>query len=250
MIEHVPAPAIAPPDLKRGHALFIDFDGTLVEIAALPGLVRIEPGLRALLDSTLAFVDGAVAIVSGRPVDELANFLGPFAGTLIGQHGLERRRIDGTIVRWTAEPALALIRALFAEFAARHDGVVVEDKGCTIALHFRNAPASAADCHAIAREAVSLSGGAVDAIYGKMVVELVPIGGGKGGAIAALLAEPPFRGRTPIFVGDDSGDEEGFAVVSQRGGISIHVGDGATIAPFRLKSVARVRDWLARSVAA
>jgi trehalose 6-phosphate phosphatase len=250
MIDGVPAPAIAPPDLKRGHALFIDFDGTLVEIAALPGLVRIAPSLRSLLESTLAFLDGAVAVVSGRPVDELANFLGPFAGTLIGQHGLERRRDDGTIVRWTAGPALARIRGLLAEFAAGRDGVVVEDKGCTIALHFRNAPQYADDCQAIARAAVSMSGGAVDAIYGKMVVELVPIGGGKGEAIAALLAEPPFRGRTPIFVGDDTGDEEGFAVVSERGGISIHVGDGPSIAPFRLKTVARVRDWLARSVAA
>ncbi len=184
---------------------------------------------------------GAVAIVSGRSVDDLARLLAPFPGTLIGQHGLERRRADGRTVHWSAPPALARIRETLTEFAAQHDGVALEDTGATLALHYRQAPRLAAACRDIAQRASELVGGVFEAVDGKMVVELVPEGSGKGGAIAVLLTELPFAGRVPIFVGDDSVDEEGFAVIDGMGGISIHVGEGATSARYGVGSVGELR---------
>jgi trehalose 6-phosphate phosphatase len=243
------ASAASPPALQRSHALFLDFDGTLVDIAPLPGDVRVTPDLRRLLGAVAGLLDGAMAIVSGRPVDDLARLLRQFPGALVGQHGLERRRADGRMIRWSAEPSHALIRATLAEFAARHEGVALEDKGATVALHYRGAPELAPECRNFVQRLAAVSGGALEAIDGKMVVELVPEGTGKGGAIAALLAEPPFRGRVPAFVGDDSADEEGFAVIDRLGGVSIHVGDGATSARHRLGSVGEVRAWLARALA-
>ena len=241
-----PGAFLPPPELQRLNALFLDFDGTLVEIAPSPGQVDAPPELRALLVAVAARLDGAVAVISGRSLDDLARQLRPFAGVLIGQHGLERRRSDGRVIRWSAAPALAKIRARLAEFARHHEGVMVEDKGATIALHFRSAPWLAARCRDIVRRAIDATGGTYEAIDGKMVVELVPEGSGKGGAIAALVAEPPFAGRVPIFVGDDSVDEEGFSVIDRLGGVSVHVGRGPSVARHRLGSVAEVRAWLAR----
>jgi trehalose 6-phosphate phosphatase len=234
-----------PPRLDRGHSLFLDFDGTLVDIAASPGLVRVTPDLPPLLGALSATVGSAVAILSGRPVDELARLLAPFAGTLVGQHGLERRSADGRITGWSPVPALDRIRATLAAFAERTDGVALEDKGATLSLHFRQAPARAGECRAVARRAVLDSCCAFEVTDGKMVVELVPEGGGKGGAIAGLQAEPPFKGRVPVFLGDDSADEEGFAVIHRLGGVSIHVGGGTTQARHCLASVGDVLAWLA-----
>jgi trehalose 6-phosphate phosphatase len=240
----------SPPGLDRNHALFLDFDGTLVDIAAKPGLVRVSSEVPRLLCAWSELLGGAVAILSGRPVDELARFLTPFAGALVGQHGLERRGAGGGAAGWSAAPALSRIRGILADFAAQHAGVALEDKGATLSLHFREAPARAAECSAIVRQAVAESGGAFDVTEGKMVVELVPEGGGKGGAIAGLVVEPPFKDRVPVFVGDDSADEEGFRVVHRLGGVSIHVGGGATAARYRFAAVSDVLAWLARGLSA
>jgi len=238
-----------PPPLLRSHALFLDFDGTLVDLAATPGMVLVPAELLHLLEQVSARLDGAMAIVSGRSVDDLSRLLVGFPGVLVGQHGLERRRADGRIIRWSTDPGHALIRRAVAEFAARHEGVTIEDKGATVAVHFRSAPWLESECKTLAGQLADASGGALEAIDGKMVVELVPEGSGKGGAIAALHAEPPFVGRVPVFVGDDSADEEGFAVVHSLGGISVHVGDGATSARYRFGSFRHVRDWLERALA-
>lgn len=240
--------AARPPALLRSHALFLDFDGTLVDIAPVPGDVRVTRELRRLLGAVASLLEGAVAIVSGRPVDDLAQLLWGFPGALVGQHGLERRRADGRTIRWTSETSHDLIRATLAEFVMRHDGVALEDKGASVALHYRLAPDLAHECRDFVKHLAAVSGGALEAIDGKMVVELVPEGSGKGGAIAALLAEPPFMGRLPVFIGDDSADEEGFVVTERLGGVSIHVGDGLTSARYRLGSVGAVRAWLAEAL--
>jgi trehalose 6-phosphate phosphatase len=238
----------SPPGLDRGNALFLDFDGTLADIAARPGLVQVSADVPRLLCALFDQLGGAVAILSGRPVDELSRLLAPFAGAVVGQHGLERRGAGGGATG--SSPALARVRAMLADFAARRDGVMLEDKGATLSLHFREAPAHAEECRLIARQAVAESGGAFDLIEGKMVLELVPEGGGKGGAIAGLLVEPPFKGRVPVFVGDDSADEEGFRVVHRLGGVSIHVGDGITAARYRFAAVSDVLAWLAAGISA
>jgi trehalose 6-phosphate phosphatase len=238
----------APPALRRHNALFLDFDGTLVDIAAAPDLVRVAPELPHLLRAVADLLDGSLALVSGRPLDELGGLLAPFSGAMAGQHGRERQRCDGSVLRSPVPPALARAAPVMADFAERHPGVMLEDKGGSLALHYRQAPSLAATCSALVRRAVDASGGALKAIDGKMVVELMPRTAGKGQAIASFLTEPPFRGRVPMFAGDDVGDEEGFAVVNRLGGISVHVGDGPTAARHRLAGVGDVLAWLARSV--
>jgi trehalose 6-phosphate phosphatase len=241
--------ALAPPPLHRDQALFLDFDGTLVEIAQSPSLVRVPAELPELLRELTSWLDGAVAVVSGRPLDELARMLAPFHGGIAGDHGLERRLGDGTVTRCLAHHELDRFRPLVAGFAARHNGVLLEDKGGSLALHYRQSPALAARCRALVRRAAQASNGALATIAGKMVVELIPQSAGKGRAIAGFLADPPFRGRLPVFVGDDITDEDGFAVVNRTGGVSVHVGGGATIAHHNLATVGDVLAWLTRGLA-
>ena len=238
-----------PPRLGRDQALFLDFDGTLVEIAPLPPLVRVAAELPDLLDKVADRLGCAMAVVSGRPLDELTRMLAPFAGIIAGQHGLEHRRADGTVIRHGARPELDGLRPLLAGFAARHEGVLFEDKGAGLALHYRQAPLLGVRCRALVRQAATTSNGALAAVAGKMVIELTPRANGKGRAIADFLAEAPFRGRRPVFVGDDTTDEDGFAVVNRLGGVSVHVGGGATIARHNLATVGDVLAWLARGLA-
>jgi trehalose 6-phosphate phosphatase len=238
----------APPPLHCSQALFLDFDGTLVEIAPAPGLVRVPAELPHLLGELADRLGGAVAVVSGRPLDELARMLAPFAGGIAGDHGLERRYGDGNVTRCLTYPELDRFRPLAADFAMQHAGVLLEDKGGSLALHYRQAPSLAASCHALIQGAAQASNGALAVVEGKMVIELMPRSGGKGRAIVEFLADTPFRGRLPVFIGDDTTDEDGFAAVNQLGGISIHVGGGTTIARHSLATVGDVWAWLVRGL--
>lgn len=245
----LPAPPDLTPDLVGEIALFLDFDGTLVEIAPAPELVEPPPGLGRLLDSLAGRLDGALAIVSGRPVEALRRYLLPFAGLLIGQHGMERRETDGRIVAVPPPPGLEPIRLSLAAFVERHPGLRLEDKGGTLSLHYRQAPELALACRRELRRAVIASCGRFRSIDGHMLVELVPSAAGKAQAIAALLDTPPFQGRRPVFIGDDTGDEPGFELVNGLGGISVRIGEGATAARHRLRGPAAVLDWLGSAAA-
>lgn len=233
------------PEPGARWAVFLDFDGTLVEIAPAPDLVRVPDRLPALLESLRDRLDGGLALVSGRPIAQIDEYLRPFRGAAAGLHGLERRRADGALVETPPHPALEPLRARLVPFAASRPGVLLEDKVLSIALHYRNAPEREAECRAEMEAALADAPG-LDLLRGKMVFEARPHGMDKGNAIALFLAEPPFRGRTPVFVGDDRTDEDGFRIVAAQGGIAIKVGSGETLAPLRADSVAEIHDWLRR----
>lgn len=240
----LPAPAL-------DWALFLDFDGTLAEIAARPEHVRID----ALLPPTLAdlhgVLGGAVAIISGRPLVDLDILLAPAMLAAAGLHGLERRLADGRVVRAAGAAAeLAGVRRALALLIKGKPGLMLEDKQLTLALHYRQAPQWRAECRRAVDEALAGSSGALQVLAGKMVYEIKPVDVNKGSAIDAFLAEPPFLGRVPVFIGDDVTDEDGFAVVNRRGGIAIRVGDGAaTRARWHIASVGELLDWLQGALA-
>jgi trehalose 6-phosphate phosphatase len=243
-----PAP---PPALGVQSAVFLDVDGTLLEIASRPELVRVPLGLPALIAHLSEERQGALALISGRALAQLDQLFRPWHGAAAGLHGIERRRADGTLDRIldsASAAALDLIRPKLAALADDGSGLVIEDKGGTLALHYRAAPEREAEIRAYAAALQREAPTALRLITGKMVVEFQPRSVDKGLAIAAFLAEEPFFGRLPVFVGDDTTDEDGFAELRRRGGIAVRVGQASkTAANYTLPSVTSVLDWLART---
>lgn len=227
-------------------AYFLDMDGTLIEIAETPAAAHTDPCLLDLIQRLSTACQGAVALISGRAVADLERRLAGLRLPLAGQHGLERRDAAGKHYRHAApDEARRAIATRLQPVLQRHPGLLLEDKGLSIALHYRQAPQLAAYVHRLLK---SLLDGRADALQlqkGKRVVEIKPAGFDKGTAIEAFLDEAPFRGRRPVFIGDDATDEHGFAVVNRRDGISIKVGKGRSQARYRLPDVAAVRAWLA-----
>ena len=225
-----------PPvlDLDRC-ALFLDYDGTLVDLAPTPAEAVADAGLRELLATLQVRLTGALGIVTGRPVADIDGFLAPLRLTVAGLHGLVRRRHDGAIAEAPLpEGLLPPVREALARFVASHPGTMLEDKRLSLALHYRQAPEAAAAAGELAQALAAASDGLLRLQRGKMVEELLPAGFDKGGAVKALLEEPDFRGRLPIFVGDDVTDEAGFRSVNGLGGVSIRVGAGPTEATHQL----------------
>lgn len=228
-------------------ALFLDVDGTLLEIAPTPDGVRVPARLKSLLSGLAEAAGGALAFVSGRPIAQLDRWFAPLRIPSAGLHGLERRDAAGKIHRASFdERALQRARAFLAALVKSNPGLLLEDKQMTLALHYRQAPELEATARKGAAHALELAGDAFCVLDGKMVLELKPDGFSKSLAIAAFLAEPPFAGRTPLFVGDDRTDEAGFSYVNGLGGIAVHVGNNPdTRARWRLPDVAAVHQWLA-----
>ena len=242
-----------PPPLDPACALFLDIDGTLLEIAPRPDLVEVPAALPSLLAQLAAQRQGALALVSGRRLADVDRLFRSWRGAAAGLHGAERRRSDGQRVATgdsaadhAAAAALDALRPRLRQYAERAPGVLLEDKGGTIAVHYRAAPERATEVHALAEELLRDFDERLRLISGKMIIELAPLHYGKSGAIAAFLSAPPFTGRTPVFLGDDNTDEDGFAEVNRRGGTSIRVGPPAqTRARYALPSVTAARAWLA-----
>lgn len=239
-----PNRASALPPASPEFAYFLDFDGTLLEIAARPDRVCADVSLRRLLSDLRRACDGAVALISGRRIVDIDALLDAPGLPVAGMHGLERRDARG---RWHCPPAGTIPEALrnrLAALEACYPGLLVEDKGATIAVHYRQRPALASWLHRLlARYLQPLP--QLTVLRGKCVLEIRPRGGDKGTAVAAFLDEAPFAGRRPVFIGDDVTDEDGFTQVNRRGGLSIKVGRGRTGAALRLADVAEVRQWLA-----
>ena len=237
-----------PPALNEHCALFLDIDGTLLDLASTPDRVRVDASIRALLPALAQRLGGAVALITGRAISDADRLFRGLALPVAGQHGLERRAADGSIhLHEASMRGLERLRRELVRFVTRHPGLLLEDKGATLALHYRRAPGLAAHVHRTLR--TMLRATAVSAEWrlqpGKRILEIKPDGRDKGTAILEYMAEPPFAGRLPVFVGDDLTDEYGFVAAMHLCGWAVKVGRGATRAGFRLRDVAAVRAWLA-----
>ncbi len=227
-------------------AMFLDVDGSLLEIQPRPDAVHVSPALCAMLAALHAALGGAVALISGRPLDDVDRLFAPLKLPAAGQHGLERRAGNGRRVRPPLLPdGFNEVEAQLAAFAARHPGLLLERKTHGLALHYRNAPACAGAVSRLTRRLAAHTRPPLVLVEGKMVAELRAPGGDKGAAIGAFMTEVPFRGRTPVFVGDDVTDEDGFSAVNALGGHSILVGERASAARWRIASVGALGEWLA-----
>ncbi len=239
--------AQALPPWPSRPALFLDLDGTLLEIVDHPRLAAASARLTALLPALPLATGGAVALVSGRAIEDIDRILAPHSFVAAGVHGLQRRDAAGRLsaAAGTIPPAAQeRVRA----FAARH-GLLLEDKGVSLALHYRNRAELEADVHRFVESLQALLPPEVEVLLGHKVVEIKPNVANKGDAIRAFMEEAPFNGRTPVFAGDDVTDELGFAAVNALGGVSVKVGEGDTAAGWRLRDVSAVLGWLEAAVA-
>ena len=229
-------------------ALFLDFDGTLVDIVDRPDAVVVEPGLTDALVRLRDRLEGALALVSGREIKVLDGFLHAQKLDAAGMHGLEHR-IAGVYRGCRPEDHPRLregVEALKRRFGSE-PGILIEDKGCTVALHWRLVPERAEEVGGAAQALAQSLGSEYRLQQGKAVAEILPASAGKGKVIARFLEEAPYRGRRPVFIGDDLTDEHGFVTVNGVGGLSVRVGPGDSIANRRLASPAELRrrlfDW-------
>ena len=249
MLEQNPASVEAPPlpSFDTAWAVFLDVDGTLLDLAERPEKVELRPGLIWTLEVLRRVVP--VALISGRRIADLYRLFAPLRLPAAGQHGAERCGADGQAHRTVvAETALSRSRAHLLAWAHDHPGILLEDKGLTLALHYRGVPHLEAEAARVLRETLQWLGDGFMFGSGSMVYEIRPLGSDKGRAITEFMHEPPFAGRVPVFVGDDITDEDGFAVVNRLGGHSIKVGAGPTAARWRLADVIQVLTWLDRYV--
>ena len=234
-----------PPPATEDLAFFLDVDGTLIALAETPDAIRVDAALLALIARLYRASGGAVALITGRAIEDLEKRLGPLHLPLAGQHGLERRDAAGHMRRHAPPKSVMRdIKDVLVPIVARHPDLLLEDKGLTLALHYRSVPQLASYVHRtmamLAREAHAN----LEVQRGKRVAEIKPAGYDKGTAVSEFLAVAPFRGRRPVFIGDDANDEHGFAEVNRMGGISIKVGKGKSCARYRLDNVDAVRTWL------
>lgn len=239
-----------PPPLGRDCALFLDIDGTLAEFADLPDAVRIDEEIHEALPRLSRDLSGALALVTGRAITSADALFPGLKLPMAGQHGCERRDARGTIhFHAPRKDTYERLRKLFKGLARRHPELFLEEKGAAIALHYRALPEIAEQLHRTLTDSLrELDGYTLQP--GKMLLEVRPDSRDKGTAIDDFMAESPFAGRLPVFVGDDLTDEHGFATVERLGGWTIKVGAGRTAARFRLPDVAAVSRWLLAPIGA
>jgi len=243
-----PAAGLPPPPIPDvgKTALFLDVDGTLLDLAATPQAVVVDPGLPALLDQLRRATGGALALVSGRSLDSLDRLLAPLLLDAAGLHGGQWRLGNQRGSLPPPPPSFAQVTTELSTFAAAHPGITIENKALALAVHTRLAPHWAEAAAGAARAALARLGSGYRLQYGSNVVELVPVEATKGNGIARLMERAPFAGRQPVFAGDDLTDESGFTQVTAQGGFGILVGpERPTAARHRLASVGALRGWLA-----
>ncbi|MCI3208390.1 MULTISPECIES: trehalose-phosphatase [Pandoraea] len=229
-------------------AFFFDLDGTLAPLAPRPDAVKLPRDTARVLASLFERTHGAVAVVSGRAIDDIDGLLAPLRLPAAGLHGAELRHADGLLLRAEGHVAdterIAAMAAPLHALVAQHPGLLLENKGSALALHYRGAPELAGVARDTMRALADLHAEHFSLQPGKLVFELRPRHVSKGRAITTLLQEAPFAGRTPLFAGDDLTDEAGFADVNALGGITIKIGDGETCAHHRLPTPEALTAWL------
>ena len=231
----------SPPELAQDCALFLDIDGTLLNFSVDPLGVEVPPGLPPLLRGLAGWLDGALALLSGRRLADIDQLLG--AGFAAGaEHGAVLRAGDGAIIAEARpDPALQALRAPLAEAVGRHPGTLLEEKRFGLVLHWRAAPQ--------AQEALTELGQALAAPHPGLVLmpahaalEIRQRGTDKGAALERFMALPPYAGRRPVFIGDDVTDEPAIARAREMGGMGLHVARDFG------GRVEAVRAWLAASL--
>ena len=238
-----------PPLSPAGrYAFFFDVDGTLAAIQSRPDEVFIPEPTLIHLQRLAELTDGAVALVSGRPMSELDALVSPLRLPLAGVHGAERRDAAGHTERLSLPENVAeSLSSLLSEAMAGLPDTQLETKGMAFALHYRRAEHFQQKVLALA-EAMVERFPMLTLQPGKCVVEIKPKGVNKGAAIAAFMQQAPFTGRTPVFLGDDLTDEAAFIAVNAMEGITVKVGEGQTDAAYRLPDVDAVYHWLAQTL--
>lgn len=228
-------------------ALFLDIDGTILDIAPVPEAVKVPDGLSAALSTLYKALNGALAIVSGRSIRQIDQLFKPLVLPATGEHGFQMRRIPHEKIELLQPPtALNLLRPGVTELARQMPGVIPEYKTGTIAIHYRQVPKQAVPLREALDKMVEPYAQDYAIQTGKMVYEIKPRGVDKGRAITQMMMAPPFESRVPVFLGDDDTDEHGFEAVRRLNGRAVHVGAGHPAADTALANPAQVRAWLAR----
>jgi trehalose 6-phosphate phosphatase len=236
-------------DLRKC-AILLDIDGTILDIAPSPQQVRVPPELRHTLARLDELTGGALALVSGRPLADIDLIFSPLRFAAIGGHGAELRAVAGAEPRVSAAPLSADLKRKLASVTRIGPGILAEDKGYSLALHYRLAPEKGEELRAaVAEICAAVPQGTIEILTGKLVVEIKPAGVNKANAVCELMRYPPFAGRNPIFIGDDTTDIPVFAIISKFGGLGFSVGRIVADVDGHFDKPETVRSWLARVVA-
>lgn len=229
----------------RSWALFLDVDGTVLHLKPRPDAVAPSARVCRVLDGLTDCLGGAVGLVSGRPISQIDALFRPRRLPAAGQHGLERRDARGRLLRPPRPDGLDRLRDGLKKRLEGRAGVILEEKSHALAVHYRQAPRERRAMLDLAADLVPRLAPGMQLIDGDMVVEIKPAGASKGSAIRDFMNEPPFRGRLPVFIGDDTTDEDGFRFVDSAGGVGIRVGPSErSEARYALSGVDQVVGWL------
>lgn len=239
--------SLDPRNLNR-MAILLDVDGTLLDIAPTPREVVVPPGLTETLARLRERLGGALALVSGRPICELDEFFAPLRFSVVGGHGAEMRPVaDGVSMSGRSTPLDPMFRERIKSIAGNHPGVLIEDKGYSIALHYRLVPKQGLSLvHDVRHACERWVDHSFELLTGKAVLEIKSAAFNKGLGVRELMTYPPFAGRAPIFIGDDRTDEDAFRVMPDFNGVAMSVGRKLPGAESYFKSPSDVRQWLAR----
>lgn len=231
-------------------ALFLDIDGTLLDLAATPDSIVVPDTLPSCLDRLSRNFGGALALVTGRALAYADNLFAPFRFPIAGLHGAEMRGADGRMIFADAPASFEALKAALVQAAADMPGVLIEDKGAAVAAHYRLAPQFEQPLGERMRQFAHAAGSGWALQLGKFVYEIRPARASKGDALERFLREGPFLDRLPLAIGDDLTDESMFATANARGGHSIRVGtpDASTCASCTIPSPAHVRQALGEAL--